>query len=196
MSTSYLKSYYRKGSTLLTSEQIETIRTLKGKVPKYRIIRDFHINENRVKDIWGSHERQQQIIQSVISSEILPISAVLSEHSNQISITTPTHTEGKILHLEETKSRVKDSSTTLPNKEIKKRSSKGAASSKSVLCNNELHSRVSDSIPANSSTLVNISGGDMTSEGVKINSEELDASYEQKIKRNKEFKSKLTRAVK
>jgi hypothetical protein len=98
--------------------------------------------------------------------------------------------------LEETKSRVKDSSTTLPNKEIKKRSSKGAASSKSVLCNNELHSRVFDSIPANSSTLVNISGGDMTSEGVKINSEELDTSYEQKIKRNKEFKSKLTRAVK
>ncbi|CAG8640367.1 9695_t:CDS:2, partial [Diversispora eburnea] len=44
------------GSTLPTSEQIETIRTLKGKVPKYRIIRDFHINENRVKDIWESHE--------------------------------------------------------------------------------------------------------------------------------------------
>ncbi|RHZ54546.1 hypothetical protein Glove_426g50 [Diversispora epigaea] len=99
MSTSYLKSYYRKGSILLTSEQVETIRTLKGKVPKYRIIGDFHINENRVNDIWESRERQQQIIQSVISSEILPISAVLSEHSNQISTTIPTHTEGEILHI-------------------------------------------------------------------------------------------------
>jgi hypothetical protein len=70
MDTPYLKSYYRRGSTFLSSEQIETIRTLKGKVPKYRIIRDFHINENRVNDIWESHERQQQIIQNTISSEI------------------------------------------------------------------------------------------------------------------------------
>ncbi|CAG8656648.1 6712_t:CDS:2, partial [Diversispora eburnea] len=78
MSTSYLKSYYRKGSTLLTSEQIEIIRMFKGK----------------------------------------------------ISTTIPTYTEGEILlqsngssnlHLEDTESRVKDSSTTLPNKEIKKR---------------------------------------------------------------------------
>ncbi|CAG8621459.1 7938_t:CDS:1, partial [Diversispora eburnea] len=112
-----------------------------------------------------------------------------------ISTTIQTHTEGGILHLEETESRVKDSSTTLPNKEIKKRSSKsrpsskGATSSKSVLCNNELHSRIPDLILANSSTLVNISGGDMTSE-------KLDASYEQKIKRNEEFKSKLTHVVK
>jgi len=44
MDTPCLKSYYRRGSTFLTSEQIDTIRTLKGKVPKYRIIKDFHIN--------------------------------------------------------------------------------------------------------------------------------------------------------
>ncbi|CAJ0885447.1 545_t:CDS:1 [Entrophospora sp. SA101] len=92
MDTPYLKSYYRRGSTFLSSKQIETIRTLKGKVPKYRIIRDFHINENRVNDIWESHERQQQIIQNTISSEILPISdtkypalqTILPEHSNRI----------------------------------------------------------------------------------------------------------------
>ncbi|RHZ45850.1 hypothetical protein Glove_645g49 [Diversispora epigaea] len=84
MNTPYLKSYYRRSSTFLSSEQIETIRTLKGKVPKYRIIRDFHINENRVNDIWGSHECQQQIIQSVVSSEILPMPTILSKNSNQI----------------------------------------------------------------------------------------------------------------
>ncbi|CAG8784336.1 28615_t:CDS:1 [Dentiscutata erythropus] len=146
MSTSYLKSYYRKGSTLLTSEQIETIRTLKGKVPKYRIIRDFHINENRVKDIWGSHERQQQIIQSDISSEILPIPVILPKNSNRI--------EGEILLQSKPEERSKDhgslnlhlKSTTPPNTEIKKRSSK--SKSKSV--------RISDPIPSSSSILVNI----------------------------------------
>ncbi|RHZ46156.1 hypothetical protein Glove_632g6 [Diversispora epigaea] len=84
MDTPYLKSYYRRGSTFLSSEQIEIIRTLKGKVPKYRIIRDFHINENRVDDIWESHERQQQIIQNTISSKILTMPAILSENSNRI----------------------------------------------------------------------------------------------------------------
>src|SRR5947209_5300576 len=71
MDTSYLKSYYRRGSTYLTSEQIETIRSLKGKVPKYRIIGYFHINEYRVDDIWENRERQQQVIQNSISPEIL-----------------------------------------------------------------------------------------------------------------------------
>ena len=50
MNTPFLKSYYRRKSTYLTSEQIETIRSLKDKVPKYRIMRDFHINEHRVDD--------------------------------------------------------------------------------------------------------------------------------------------------
>ncbi|CAG8854737.1 43782_t:CDS:2, partial [Gigaspora margarita] len=84
MNTRHLNTYYRRGSTILISEQIETIRALKGKVPKYKIIGDFHIYENRVDDIWENRECQQQIIQSTISSKILPIPAILSEHSNQI----------------------------------------------------------------------------------------------------------------
>ncbi|RHZ63151.1 hypothetical protein Glove_332g58 [Diversispora epigaea] len=62
MDTPYLKSYYHQGSISLTSEQIEIIRMFKGKVPKYRIIREFHINENQVNDIWKNHERQQQVL--------------------------------------------------------------------------------------------------------------------------------------
>ncbi|CAG8856301.1 13092_t:CDS:1, partial [Gigaspora margarita] len=75
MNTRHLNTYYRQRSTILTSEQIETIRALKGKVPKYKIIGDFHINENWVDDIWENRERQQQMI---------PIPTILSEHSNQI----------------------------------------------------------------------------------------------------------------
>ncbi|CAG8704661.1 9158_t:CDS:1, partial [Ambispora gerdemannii] len=101
--------------------------TLKGKVPKYRIIRDFHINEHRVDDIWENHERQQQIIQRTISSEILPIPTILLENSNQI--------ESEVFHLE---------STTPLNIPIKKRSSKSR--SKSV--------RISDPIPTNNSNVV------------------------------------------
>src|SRR5207244_3722309 len=83
MNTPFLKSYYRRKSTYLTSEQIETIRSLKDKVPKYRIMRDFHINEHRVDDIWKDRERQQQIIQSTISTEILPISTLVSSTSSE-----------------------------------------------------------------------------------------------------------------
>ncbi|RIB10158.1 hypothetical protein C2G38_2206874 [Gigaspora rosea] len=60
MTTPYLKIYYRKKATFLTPEQIEAIRKLKDKVPIYTVIRDFHINENRVKDIWNNCERLQQ----------------------------------------------------------------------------------------------------------------------------------------
>ncbi|RIB29845.1 hypothetical protein C2G38_2154351 [Gigaspora rosea] len=129
MNTPFLKSYYRQKSTYLTSEQIETIRSLKDKIPKYRIMRDFHINEHRVDDIWEDRERQQQIIESTISTEILPIStAISSENFNQI--------ERKTLYSE---------STTPFNAEIKKRSSKSR--SKSV--------RISDPIPSYNSIPVN-----------------------------------------
>ena len=52
MNTLFLKLYYCQKSTYLTSEQIETIRSLKDKVPKYRIMREFHINKHRVDNIW------------------------------------------------------------------------------------------------------------------------------------------------
>ncbi|RHZ47834.1 hypothetical protein Glove_566g66 [Diversispora epigaea] len=126
MDTPYLKSYYRRGSTFLSSEQIETIRMLKGKVSKYRIIRDFHIHENRIDDIWENCERQQQVVQSTISSEILPMPTILPENSNQIesevllqnrplSFASSLNHNSSNLHLEY---------DTLPNKEIKKKSSK------------------------------------------------------------------------
>ncbi|RHZ80377.1 hypothetical protein Glove_137g188 [Diversispora epigaea] len=60
MTTPYLKIYYRKKATFLAPEQIEAIRKLKDKVPIYTVIRDFHINENRVRDIWNNCERLQQ----------------------------------------------------------------------------------------------------------------------------------------
>ena len=51
MSTSILKTYYRRSATVLTSEQIEEIRHLKNKVPVYMIVNEYHINKNRVHDI-------------------------------------------------------------------------------------------------------------------------------------------------
>jgi hypothetical protein len=44
----------------LTSEQIEEIRHLKNKVPVYMIVKEYHINKDRVHDIWNGCERFQQ----------------------------------------------------------------------------------------------------------------------------------------
>ncbi|RHZ45700.1 hypothetical protein Glove_661g42 [Diversispora epigaea] len=146
MDTPYLKSYYRRGSTFLSSEQIETIRMLKGKVPKYRIIRDFHIHENRIDDIWENCERQQQVIQSTISSEILPMPTILSENSNRIesevllqsrSLSDELEIRGSASSLNYNSSNLHLEYDILPNKEIKKKSSKPRT--KSV--------RISDPIP-------------------------------------------------
>ena len=60
MSTSILKTHYRRSATVLTSEQIEEIRHLKNKVPAYMIVKEYHINKNRVHDIWNDCERFQQ----------------------------------------------------------------------------------------------------------------------------------------
>ncbi|CAG8817241.1 8136_t:CDS:1 [Gigaspora margarita] len=166
MNTRHLNTYCRRGSTILTSEQIETIRALKGKVPKYNIIGDFHINKNQVDDIWENRERQQQIIQSTISSKILPIPTILSEHSNQIEnevllqsrpLSDSLNYSSSNLHM----------TTTLSNKEIKKRSSKSR--SKSV--------RISDPIPTNNSNIV-IS---TLNETEKISSEDLGTHYMKKM---------------
>ncbi|RHZ49861.1 hypothetical protein Glove_510g9 [Diversispora epigaea] len=131
--TPYLKSYYRRGSTFLSSEQIETIRMLKGKVPKYRIIRDFHIHENRIDDIWENCERQQQVIQSTISSEILPMSTILPENSNRIEseVLLQSRPLSDELEIRDSASSLNHNSSnlhleydTLPNKETKKKKSK------------------------------------------------------------------------
>ncbi|CAG8806000.1 25411_t:CDS:1, partial [Dentiscutata erythropus] len=47
-------------ATVLTSEQIGEIRYLKNQVPTYIIVREYHINKNRVYDIWNDCERLQQ----------------------------------------------------------------------------------------------------------------------------------------
>src|SRR5436190_19549609 len=60
MSTSILKTHYRRSATVLTSEQIEEIRHLKNKVLAYMIVKEYHINKNRVHDIWNDCERFQQ----------------------------------------------------------------------------------------------------------------------------------------
>ena len=60
MSTSILKTHYRRSATVLTSEQIKEIRHLKNKVLAYMIVKEYHINKNRVHDIWNDCERFQQ----------------------------------------------------------------------------------------------------------------------------------------
>src|SRR3954452_10069773 len=60
MSISILKTHYRRGANILTPEQIEEIRHLKNKVPAYMIVKEYHINKNRVHDIWNDCERFQQ----------------------------------------------------------------------------------------------------------------------------------------
>ncbi|CAG8652723.1 8916_t:CDS:1 [Paraglomus brasilianum] len=175
MDTPYLKSYYRRGSTFLTSEQIDTIRTLKGKVPKYRIIKDFHINENRVNDIWESHERQQQIIQNTISTEIF------LDHSNQIKSEVLLQSNGSSnLHLE---------STTPLDTETKKRRSKSRT--KSVLCNKLLRSHISDSTPTNNPIEKISSEGNRRFDALH----DLDALYEKEARRDEKNKANITRLL-
>jgi hypothetical protein len=60
MSTSILKTHYRRGANILTPGQIEEIRHLKNKVPVYMIVKEYHINKNCVYDIWNDCEHSQQ----------------------------------------------------------------------------------------------------------------------------------------
>ena len=60
MPTQFLKTHYRRGASVLMPEQIEEIRCLKNKVPAYMIVRNYHINKDRVSDIWDDCERLQQ----------------------------------------------------------------------------------------------------------------------------------------
>ena len=60
MPSQFLKTHYRRGASVLTPEQIEEIRCLKNRVPAYMIVRNYHINKDRVSDIWDDCERLQQ----------------------------------------------------------------------------------------------------------------------------------------
>ncbi|CAG8844868.1 10508_t:CDS:2 [Gigaspora margarita] len=140
MNTCHLNTYYRRGSTILTSEQIETIRALKGKVPKYKIIGDFHINENQIEN--------KILLQSG------PLDDSLNYSFSNLYITT-----------------------TLSNKEIKKRSSKSRSKS---IC-------ISDPIPTNNSNIVTST----LNETEKISSEDLDALYKKEARRDEKNKANM-----
>ena len=67
----FLKTHYRRGASVLTPEQIEEIRCLKNKVPAYMIVRNYHINKDRVSDIWDDCEHLQQSGEYVLA-DMLP----------------------------------------------------------------------------------------------------------------------------
>src|SRR3954453_16695694 len=93
MSTSILKTHYRRSATVLTSEQIEEIRHLKNKVPAYMIVKEYYINKNYVHDIWNDCERFQQNgnhfleelkkVQSI--SSVPPLGNIPPENNHPIS---------------------------------------------------------------------------------------------------------------
>lgn len=78
MPTQFLKTHYRRGASVLTPEQVEEIRCLKNKVPAYMIVRDYHINKDRVADIWDNNERLQQSGEYVLA-DMLPKASSPSE---------------------------------------------------------------------------------------------------------------------
>ncbi|RGB24775.1 hypothetical protein C1646_772609, partial [Rhizophagus diaphanus] len=71
MPNRFLKTYYRRGASVLTPEQIEEIRCLKNKVLAYMIVRNYHINKDRVFDIWDDCERLQQSGEYVLADMLL-----------------------------------------------------------------------------------------------------------------------------
>src|SRR3954462_15601267 len=78
MPTQFLKTHYRRGASVLTLEQVEEIRCLKNKVPAYMIVRDYHINKDRISDIWDNNERLQQSGEYVLA-DMLPKASSPSE---------------------------------------------------------------------------------------------------------------------
>ena len=71
MPSRFLKTHYRRGASVLMPEQNEEIRCLKNKVPAYMIVRNYHINKDRVSDIWDDCERLQQSGEYVLA-DMLP----------------------------------------------------------------------------------------------------------------------------
>ena len=51
MTTSFFKTHYQQGITILTFKQIEEIRHLKNQILTYIIVREYYINKNHVYDI-------------------------------------------------------------------------------------------------------------------------------------------------
>ncbi|PKY62124.1 hypothetical protein RhiirA4_488048 [Rhizophagus irregularis] len=74
MSSRFLKTHYRRGTSILTSEQIEEIRCLKNKVSAYMIVRNYYINKDRVSDIWNDCKCLQQSGEYVLADMLLKLS--------------------------------------------------------------------------------------------------------------------------
>ncbi|RHZ85694.1 hypothetical protein Glove_62g3 [Diversispora epigaea] len=127
------KEYYSANARYLSNEAIREIKGSMGRVSNAINVmaKKYRINHYCVLDYIENRERKQQIIQSTISSEILPIPTILLEKSNQI--------ESKVLHLE---------STTFPNKEIKKRSFKSNSKprTKSIRISNPISNMVASTL--------------------------------------------------
>ncbi len=74
MPTRFLKTHYRQDASVLMSKQIEEIRCFKNKVLAYMIVRNYHINKDRVFDIWNDCECLQQSGKYVLADILLELS--------------------------------------------------------------------------------------------------------------------------
>jgi len=72
--TRFLKTHYRRGASVLTPEQIEEIRCLKNKILAYIIVRNYHINKDRIFNIWDDCKRLQQNGEYVLADILLELS--------------------------------------------------------------------------------------------------------------------------
>ncbi|CAG8803743.1 5919_t:CDS:1 [Dentiscutata erythropus] len=88
MSTSVLKTHYRRGATILTPEKIEEIRHLKNKVPVYMIVNEYHINKDHVHDIWNDSERSQQNGNHFFE-ELRKLQSISSENGSEVHAKQP-----------------------------------------------------------------------------------------------------------
>ncbi|CAG8520182.1 1210_t:CDS:2 [Dentiscutata heterogama] len=88
MSTSILKTHYWQGATILTSGQIEEIRHFKNKVPVYMIVNKYHINKDRVHDIWNDSERSQQN-ENHFFEELRKAQSISSENGSEVHAKQP-----------------------------------------------------------------------------------------------------------
>ncbi|CAG8825391.1 11530_t:CDS:1, partial [Dentiscutata erythropus] len=81
ISTSILKTHYRRGATILTPGQIEEIRHLKNKVPVYMIVNEYHINKD-------DFERSQQN-RNHFFEELRKAQSISSENGSEVHAKQP-----------------------------------------------------------------------------------------------------------
>ncbi|CAG8813155.1 26536_t:CDS:1, partial [Dentiscutata erythropus] len=75
-------------ATVLTSEQIEEIRYLKNQVPTYIIVKEYHINKNRIYDIWNNCECLQQN-ENYSFEELRRAHSISSENDSEVHAKPP-----------------------------------------------------------------------------------------------------------